>query len=348
MRRSFSLAGIALCLAIAAACSGGSPSPSTETRSSPASAVSARPEQRPSAADPAAVGANELGMVPVLMYHRLVEDPAGVYQRTPEAFRSELERLAREGYVPVTAAEYVTGRIDIPPGKHPVVLTFDDSTTDQLAFGPPGKPKPDTAVGILLSVAREHPGFRPVATFFVNRAPFAMPNGGKRALTWLHAHGFEIGNHTYDHVNLAELSATGVQRQIAKLHRMITSAVPDAQVTTMAPFGGVRPTEPRLALHGSWHGIEYDYAGVFLVGASPAPSPYSADFDPLGIPRIRSQANEGPGAKYSSTRWLNFLEKHPARRYTSDGDPTRISFPKEKADQLAGDLKGRDSKTNPY
>jgi hypothetical protein len=38
--------------------------------------------------DPAAVGANELGVVPVLMYHRLVPNPASVYDRTPEDFRA--------------------------------------------------------------------------------------------------------------------------------------------------------------------------------------------------------------------------------------------------------------------
>lgn len=287
-------------------------------------------------------------MVPVLMYHRLVDDPADVYERTPEAFRSELQRLASQGYVPVTARAYVSGNMDIPAGKHPVVLTFDDSTVDQLAFDSSGEPKPDTAVGILRSVAREHADFRPVATFFVNQQPFAARDGGKRALTWLHEHGFEIGNHTDGHTTLAKLSAAGVQREIAKLHRMVTSAVPGAAITTMAFPRGVRPTEPKNALRGSWQGTTYDYAGLFLVGARPAPSPYSADFDPLGIPRIRSQERDTEGGEYSSARWLSFLEKNSAKRYTSDGDPERISFPEGKADQLAADLTGRDGEPNPY
>lgn len=287
-------------------------------------------------------------MVPVLMYHRLVDDPADVYERTPEAFRSELQRLANEDYVPVTARAYVTRSIDIPAGKHPLVLTFDDSTVDQLAFGPSGKPKPDTAVGILRSVAREHADFRPVATFFVNGQPFAARDGGKRALTWLHEQGFEIGNHTYGHVTLAKLSAAEVQREIAKLHRRVTSAVPGAAITTMAFPRGVRPTEPKNAARGSWQGTSYDYAGLFLVGARPAPSPYSADFDPLGIPRIRSQGLDAKGGEYSSTRWLDFLEKNPAKRYTSDGDPERISFPESKGGQLAAEPAGRHGEPNPY
>ena len=59
----------------------------------------------PAPARPADVHANELGLIPVLMYHRLVAQPRSVYDRTPDDFRAELERLAREGYVPITTAE---------------------------------------------------------------------------------------------------------------------------------------------------------------------------------------------------------------------------------------------------
>jgi peptidoglycan/xylan/chitin deacetylase (PgdA/CDA1 family) len=60
------------------------------------------------------------------MYHRIVAAPQSVYDRTPAQFRAELDRLAAEDYVPVTAKEVATRAIDIPAGKHPVVLTFDD------------------------------------------------------------------------------------------------------------------------------------------------------------------------------------------------------------------------------
>lgn len=293
-----------------------------------------------SATDPATVGANELGLVPVLMYHRIVPNPSGVYERTPEQFRAELERLAQEDYVPVTAGAYASGQMDIPAGTHPVVLTFDDATHDQVAFDASGQPEEDTALGILLSVADASPDFRPVATFFVTRDPFALPDG-EPALSWLHEHGFEIGNHTYTHADLGELSGEGVRREIAKVHRMVN----DAELSTIALPLGASPEDPRLAAHGSWEDVTYDYDGVFLVGARPAPSPYAADFDSLAIPRIRSQGADGPGAKWSSAHWLDYLEAHPDERYTSDGDPARISFPAESADQLGDDLQQR---ANPY
>ncbi|KOU43649.1 hypothetical protein ADK55_23475, partial [Streptomyces sp. WM4235] len=100
------------------------------------------------------------------MYHQLIGRPAGVYDRTPAAFRAEMERLAREDYVPVTARDFQTGRIDIPAGTHPVVLTFDDSTNSQVRLGPGGVPSPNTAVAIVAGTAAKLPSLKPVATFF--------------------------------------------------------------------------------------------------------------------------------------------------------------------------------------
>lgn len=58
----------------------------------------------------AEVKANELGQIPVLMFHRVIDKPGSTDDRTPQQFRADLERLAREGYVPITAAEMVAGR----------------------------------------------------------------------------------------------------------------------------------------------------------------------------------------------------------------------------------------------
>ncbi len=103
--------------------------------------------------DPAEAGANELGVVPVLMYHRITPEPASVYDRTPEDFRAELQRLAGSGYVPVTTAELATGRLDLPAGIHPVVLPFDDGDPSTIRMDG-SRVAPDTAIGTLLDVTR--------------------------------------------------------------------------------------------------------------------------------------------------------------------------------------------------
>jgi hypothetical protein len=292
------------------------------------------------APDPADVDANELGSVPVLMYHQIIDKPSSVYDRTPQDFRAELERLAREKYVPVTAAEYSTGKLDIPAGTHPVVLTFDDSSDSQLELGPGGEPRGDSAVGILLDVAEEHPGFRPVATFFVNGDAFPATGTGK-ALAWLHKNGFEIGNHTYGHIALGGLTAEQVRHQIAADQKVITRHAPGATVDSLGLPFGIQPDPAGLALSGSSGGVSYEHHGAYLVGANPAPSPYAPAFDPAGIPRIRSAAPDAQDARFGSSRWLDKLADGTVPRYTSDGDPEHISYPKSSSAELAKKYRDR-------
>ncbi|HEX2131954.1 MAG TPA: polysaccharide deacetylase family protein [Actinophytocola sp.] len=304
------------------------PEPSAEPTPSPTSS--------PAPPDPAEVGANELGSVPVLMYHRIVAAPESVYDRTPKGFRAELERLAEEGYVPITAGQFTAGEIDVPAGAHPVVLTFDDADPSQFALTAAGEPKPGTAVAIMLEVAERHPEFRPVATFFVNADPFGDP-GGRRTLPWLLEHGMEIGNHTATHANLGESTPDQVRREIAELDRLVRQAAPGAEPSTIALPFGIQPEPAELALRGEG----YRYRGAFLVGANPAPSPYSAEFEPAGIPRIRSQGATGPEAQVCSTVWLDKLAASPTQRYTSDGMADRISFPRGSSEAVAASMRGR-------
>lgn len=321
----------------AAVSCGAPPPPPPPAAPAPAAREAPPPPPPPS---PASVHANELGKVPVLMYHRITRAPATVYDRTPDDFRAELERLAAEGYVPVSAADYATGRIDIPAGAHPVVLTFDDATAEQLTLDSAGQPAPDTAVRILLDVAAAHPGFRPVATFYITTPPFKEPTG-KTTLNWLHDHGFEIGNHTLDHATLSKASEAEVLHQIAGMQKFLTDAVPGLRVQTIALPLGAHPKPNQLAGDGSAEGVTYHHDAVMLVGSNPAPSPLSAKFDPLNVPRIRSQAASGQDFQFGSTVWLDKLAADPASRYTSDGDPAKISVPAQTSEQPAPQYAGQ-------
>ncbi len=296
----------------------------------PAAAVVAPATSAPAPAppNPASVAANELGLVPVLMYHQIVAVPGGEYDQTPAEFTAELDRLYREGYRPVTLARYLAGDLNLPAGTHPVVLTFDDSTRSQLSFTDTGAVTPDCAVGLLEDFAARHPDFPATASFYVNNDPFG---NDARALPWLAAHGYEIGAHTANHANLATLDATGVQREFAENIRAITAAVPGYTVHTMALPLGIAPADRALARAGSWDGTSYAFDGVLLVGSNPAPTPFG-DLDPGGIPRIRSGRGDVP---FDSGYWLDDLAAHPGGRYTADGDPARVSFPSGLAGELA-------------
>ncbi|MGV9678421.1 polysaccharide deacetylase family protein [Nocardia sp. NPDC003482] len=327
--------GRAMVWALSALVAGSCAGPPGNSGPAPAAAPPVAPVV--AAPTPAAVGANELGSVPILMYHQLSADPVSEYDQTPAEFRAELDRLYREDYRPVTVAEYAAGTIDIPAGTHPVVLTFDDSTSSQLAFTPSGAPAPDTAVGILTDFAATHPGFRATASFYVNNDSFGNAPG---ALKWLVEHGYEVGSHTATHPNLAGLDSASVQREFADNVRAIESAT-SIRVHTMALPLGIRPADPALATAGSWAGTGYSFDAVLLVGAEPAPSPFGA-LDRTAIPRIRSGLGAVP---FDSGYWLDRLAADPGGRFTSDGDPGRISFPARLAGDLAASWAAR---ANPY
>ena len=87
---------------------------------------------------------NELGDIIILMYHE-IGSPEGEWRRTPENFRRDLQTLYGLGYRAVSLQDVVNGRIDIPAGTSPVVLTFDDGNKGNfnylklmVSFGWPG------------------------------------------------------------------------------------------------------------------------------------------------------------------------------------------------------------------
>nr|BFE35320.1 polysaccharide deacetylase family protein [Actinomadura rugatobispora] len=294
---------------------------------------------RPATPAAAAVQANELGQVPVLMYHRIVEKPTLALDRTVKEFREELVRLARGGYVPITAGEFVTGRINVPAGRHPVVLTFDDSTPEQFSLDPQGRPKPGTAVAILQEVARQHPGFRPTATFYLNKELFGLASQEAAGLRWLTQNGFELGNHTLTHRDLSTLSRKEVEKEIGDVEAKIVSLTGAHTATLAYPFG----SEPDKRSWAEKKDGSYAFRGIFLAGWKPSESPFDTEFDRLAVARVRSEGKikENDCTRYCSTAWLEELDRNPATRYTSDGDPNTITFPKSEEDRLVKELRGQ-------
>lgn len=274
------------------------------------------------------VKANEAGKVPVLMYHRIVKKRLASIDRTPAQLRQELEKLAKQGYVPVTAREFATGDIRVPAGKFPVVLTFDDGHESHFALDGNGLPKKDTAVELIYRVARKYPAFRPVATFWINKRPFGVDDQGEqaKAVQWLIQHGFEVANHTWGHPDLRGLPKKKVQEQIVRLERLLKKLGAEPSRTMALPFGSM-PRKKKLARTGTWDGTKYDFQAVFLAGAEPSFSPYAKKFDRGAIQRIQSNGKKGECRKWCSQYWLEWLNKHPGERFVSDGDPVRISIP---------------------
>lgn len=312
---------------------------------SASASASAAPSETPvpEAVDPASVKANELGSVPVMMYHVIKDAAKGEYDQTPAEFRAELERMHKDGFVPITTRQLVQGDIDIPAGKHPVVMTFDDSSPGQIQIGADGNPTADSAVGILEAFSKENPDFPATASFYVNSSPFNDP----KAVPWLIANGYEVGLHTMNHINLKQSSETTIQKELAGNADEIKTAAPDADTDwTLALPLGIGPSNKSLIHEGSYEGKSYKIIGALLVGANPAKSPFNADFDPYAIARIRS----GPKTKrvdFDSSYWLDDFEAGKWTAYTSDGDPDKISYPSTSKSTLGSEFTSKANKYDP-
>ena len=120
------------------------------------------------------------------------------------------------------------------------MLTFDDSTPDQFALDANGNPRADTAVGVIQQVARENPGFRPTATFFVVKDIFGMDDAQASAgLKWLLQHGYDVGNHTQSHADLSVLPEKKVQDEIGGMEDRIARLAGGAHGDARLPVGSV-------------------------------------------------------------------------------------------------------------
>ncbi|MEV5831521.1 polysaccharide deacetylase family protein [Spirillospora sp. NPDC052242] len=306
---------------------------------SAAPSASATAPIRAAAPAAAAAKANELGQVPVLMYHRILDKPEQSLDRSTKELYDELTRLAKGGYTPVTATELASGRINVPAGRHPVVLTFDDSTPGHFALDANGAPKANTAVGVIQRVAKENPGFRPTATFYLNKDMFGLKGAdASTGLQWLRQHGYDLGNHTLTHPNLGGLSAGAVRKEVGGLEDEVVKLTGAHTGTLAYPFG-VAPEKEEWAREERGR---YAFQGMFLAGWRPAPSPFGEEFDRWAIPRVRSEGKikENDCEKYCSTAWLEYLDRHPQERYTSDGDPGTVTIPRGLQDALAPQYRG--------
>ena len=315
------------------------------------SAVSANPESATSHADSATVSpssspeqppvpmkpvssrpANEAGVIPVLEYHRITKKPSR-YDRSAADFRNDLERLYREGYRPVALQEMLQGKINLPAGASPVILTFDDADVTQFRYLPDSSLDPDCAVAILQTFEQKHPDWKTHATFYVlPESAFGPAKERTKKFEYLRDKlGCEIGNHTVKHVSLRSLSDEKVQEEIGGCVQKIQKILPDTPVVSIALPMGISPKNKALLGKGMFANQPYSNTSVMLVGANPAPSPYMKSFDPMRIPRIQSVEGDA-----GITDWLNQMKKQKTA-YVSDGDSNTVTVPEKEASKISTD-----------
>ncbi len=280
--------------------------------------------------DPAVVAAqaqaNEMGEVMVLMYHLIGYDDSE-YNRTPEEFRQDIAALKAAGYYPVNLRDLVSGDIEVPAGKSPVVITFDDSSGGQYRIGTDGRLDPDCAVAIMQAAVAEgawasRASFYPLLDVDApDHVLFGQPELAESKLQQLVTWGYEIGSHTISHLNLKKASSAEIKKQLYVSQQSLEEMIGGGyRVTTLAAPFGAYPSQASILKSGSHEGQTYEYDASLKATGGACPSPFSTGFQAYHIPRIQVSGTSLADA-------LAAYEKNPQLRYVSDGDPTTISVP---------------------
>jgi peptidoglycan/xylan/chitin deacetylase (PgdA/CDA1 family) len=269
---------------------------------------------------------NELGQVMILMYHN-VSDKESEWSRSYDNFKKDLQILYENGYCLIGLKDFIQGRIDVPAGKTPVIITFDDGLQGQFNYiEKQGKTiiDPHSAVGIINDFAEAHPDFGKKATFYIYYPlPFRQKEYIKEKLNYIVSNGMEIGNHTYTHANLTKLSSEKIQKELALNVKATQGYVEGYSVDSLAlPYGASSKSTYNFLKQGSFEGTSYKNNAILLVGANPAFSPWDTRFDPYRLPRVRASS------PYFE-QWIKYFKENPGERFISDSNPDIITFPKE-------------------
>lgn len=278
---------------------------------------------------------NELGSVPIMMYHGIVNmndidtetktgnvDKEG-YHRTKESFIRDLEFFYNNNYRMISLNDYIDGNINVPLGKSPIILTFDDGLVNNInVLGEENGEiiiDPNSAVGILESFKNKYPDYNVTATFFLNGSLFRQTKYNKQILNWLVDNGYDVANHTYNHLALDTLSIEEVKEEVTKIYNKFEEYIPNKYVNIVSlPFG-----RPYNIEHPNFEGLVNTKAAL-RVGWSSEVSSFSKNFNPLYIKRIRAYDNNG--TEFDIKQNFDLLEKN---RYISDGNTNKIVIKKE-------------------
>jgi len=283
---------------------------------------------------------NEAGRIMVVMFHNFIEkyeQGDKDYTTTFDDFRKLLETLYNDGYRLINLNDYLNGNIDVPAGCIPMVFTFDDGTAGQFSLTEENgelKVNPDSAVGIMEEFNRLHPDFGLKGTFFVylgNKNTFGKTGTLEQRLRYLIGKGFEIGNHTYTHINLKKDGKTAeiIQKEIGGNQKAMYELIPGYTFTAFSlPFGAPSTDLMEYVIKGEYEGTVYENKAIMEVGWDPAQSPFSIKFDPLSVHRVRSSGIEPVDADLGW--WLENMKR--SNEFVSDGDPDTVTVPESYAD----------------
>ena len=289
---------------------------------------------------------NESGEIPIIMFHRFIEtyeeNTEKYYTTTFTEFEALLQTLYDAGYRLISMEDFIDCNIKVPAGTMPMVFTFDDGTPGQFNLIKEGgslKVNPKSAVGIMMAFNEKHPDFGLKGIFYVNMDIGNNTFDGEGTLTErfeiLQSLGFELGNHTWGHVKYTEPknnSAQKIQESLGKNQEKADEILPGLRFYSLAlPYGSLPDKSLYKYLEsGSYNGIEYRNESIMAVGANPSVPSISKNYNSLYVRRIRAQGRVAEDGDL--TWWLPRMTS--TRMFISDGDPSTIVVPEDKADKI--------------
>lgn len=285
---------------------------------------------------------NEIGEIMIVMYHGIGEKE-GDWQRTPENFRKDLEYMYQHGYRMISLNDYAKGIINTSAGYTPIVLTFDDGRQNNFDITEKdGKYviNPDCVIGILEEFKEKHPDFNVTASFFLNSNPFGQKEYIDYKLKWLIDNGYDVGNHTYTHDEIANLNGEEIQSEIGSINNIIHEYIPDYNVETLALPHGSNPKEDyaKYIMNGSYDGKSYKDIAVVDVGWRPAYSPFDTCTNFTSLYRVTgSEMNVDNCGIYD---YFKQFEENKREKFISDGNSNVVTIPKKYEEYINMDIVG--------
>ena len=257
---------------------------------------------------------NELGHIPIIMYHSVDDskpfDKNGLNIST-KTFKLHIELFLSKGMYPINVRDIRSHQTlsEVPEGFIPIALSFDDGRRSQFCYSANDLISKDCAVAILESTTAQYPTrWRNRASFYVmpkssyNLEPFQQTGRAAEKLTHLITQGFEVGNHSWRHLSLSNMSSKQVQAEVLNAFYGIKKICPTATLDTFCvPFGAyphiqdwrkvlLNPLRQQTTMHHvvlmAWGGssfspfdTRYDSTRVHRIGVSPGS--LLANFQPL-------------------------------------------------------------------
>ena len=285
---------------------------------------------------------NELGEIMILMYHGIGEEES-VWQRTPDNFRKDLQYMYDNKYQMISLNDYAKGEIKTKAGYTPIILTFDDGRQNNFNYIEKDGElviDSDSAVGILEEFKEKYTEFDVTASFFLNSSPFGQSEYTLEKLNFLINNGYDVGNHTYSHNELAKLNGEDIQAEIGSVNNIINSYLPDYAVETLALPHGSNPKDEFIEnmLEGEYEGNNYKTTAVLDVGWRPSFSPFDTMTNFTSLYRVTaSEINVDNCGIYD---YFTSYENNTRERFISDGNPEVVTIPKRHEAYLNMDVVG--------